>query len=135
MKETTPAAMPPCFYKWCQRFDDMFRPQVQKQEFRNYLGELWGESEPNHLSPMVAHAVRVTYHKLHHFLSAAPWSFTEMNQRHLEVMNQCHPTTIRQGFNLILDDSLHRYKWQLYNQTGKVIDPRNREKTEASSNG
>ena len=127
--------MPPCFYKWCQRFDDMFRPQVQKQEFRNYLGELWGESEPNHLSPMVAHAVRVTYHKLHHFLSAAPWSFTEMNQRHLEVMNQCHPTTIRQGFNLILDDSLHRYKWQLYNQTGKVIDPRNREKTEASSNG
>ncbi|MEG4177950.1 hypothetical protein QUA16_25220 [Microcoleus sp. S13_C3] len=22
MKETTPAAMPPCFDKWCQRFDD-----------------------------------------------------------------------------------------------------------------
>ncbi|WP_445243789.1 transposase [Microcoleus sp. MON1_C5] len=123
----------PCFYKWCPRFDEIFRHQAQKREFRNYLGELLGESEPNHLSPMVAHAVRVTYHKLHHFLSAAPWSFSEMNQRHLKVMNQCHQTTISQGFYLILDDSLHRYKWQLYCQSGRAIEPRNREKREGSS--
>jgi 5-methylcytosine-specific restriction endonuclease McrA len=25
MKETTPAAMPPCFDKWCNRFDDLLR--------------------------------------------------------------------------------------------------------------
>ena len=23
MKETTPAAMPPCFDRWCQKFDDL----------------------------------------------------------------------------------------------------------------
>jgi hypothetical protein len=45
MKETTPVAMPPCFDRWCQRFDDIFSHQAQKREFRNYLGGLWGESE------------------------------------------------------------------------------------------
>lgn len=134
MKEIIPVAMPPCFYKWCPRFYDIFRHQGQKREFRNYVGELLGESDPNHLSPMVAHAVRVTYHKLHPFLSAAPWSFSEMNQRHLEAINQCHQTTISQGFNLILDAPLHCYKWQLYCQSGKAIDRRNREKREGSSN-
>ena len=24
MKQTTPSAMPPCFEKWCSRFDDVF---------------------------------------------------------------------------------------------------------------
>jgi hypothetical protein len=71
MKETTPAAMPPCFYTWCQRFDDIFRHQAQKGEFKNYLGELLGESEPNHLSPMVAHAVGVTYHKITAFFKGS----------------------------------------------------------------
>ena len=51
---------------------------------------------------------RVTYHKLHHFLTAAPWSFSELNQRRLEVMNQCHQTKISRGFSLIIDDSGHR---------------------------
>ena len=40
MKETTPAAMPPCFDRWCQRFDDIFGHLAQKREFRNYLGVL-----------------------------------------------------------------------------------------------
>jgi hypothetical protein len=35
MKETTPAAMPPCFEKWCQRFDDVFTHKAQKREFRH----------------------------------------------------------------------------------------------------
>ena len=30
MKETTPAAMPPCFDKWCQRFDDLLKTKAQK---------------------------------------------------------------------------------------------------------
>jgi hypothetical protein len=72
MKETTPAAMPPCFDRWCQRFDDIFGHQAQKREFRNYLGGLLGESERKNLSQMAANAVGVTYHKLHHFLTAAP---------------------------------------------------------------
>ena len=108
MKETTPAAMPPCFDRWCQRFDDIFGHQAQKREFRNYLGGLLGESDRKNLSQMAANAVGVTYHKLHHFLTAAPWSFSELNQRRLEVMNQCRQTKINQGFSLIVDDSGHR---------------------------
>jgi hypothetical protein len=108
MKETTPAAMPPCFDRWCQRFDDIFGHIAQKREFRNYLGGLLGESERKNLKQMATNAVGVTYHKLHHFLTAAPWSFSELNQRRLEVMNQCRQTKINQGFSLIVDDSGHR---------------------------
>ena len=108
MKETTPAAMPPCFDRWCQRFDDIFGHIAQKREFRNYLGGLLGESERKNLKQMATNAVGVTYHKLHHFLTAAPWSFSELNQRRLEVMNQCRQTKINQGFSLIVDDSGQR---------------------------
>jgi hypothetical protein len=38
MKEITPAAMPPCFERWCRRFDDGFKTEAQKTGFRNYLG-------------------------------------------------------------------------------------------------
>lgn len=44
MKEITTAAMPPCFEKWCQKFDDVFTHKAQKREFRHYLGGLLGES-------------------------------------------------------------------------------------------
>lgn len=108
MKETTPAAMPPCFDKWCKRFDDIFSHQSQKREFRNYLGGLLGESERKNLSQMATNAVGVTYHKLHHFLTQAPWSAQKLNQRRLEVMNQCSQTKISRGFSLIIDDSGHR---------------------------
>ena len=57
MKETTPAAMPPCFDRWCQRFDDIFGPLAQKREFRNYLGGLLGESERKNLSQMAENAL------------------------------------------------------------------------------
>ena len=108
MKETTPAAMPPCFDRWCQRFDNIFGHIAQKREFRNYLGGLLGESERKNLSQMAANSVGVTYHKLHHFLTEAPWSAMELNQRRLEVMNQCRQTKINRGFSLIVDDSGHR---------------------------
>jgi len=72
MKETTPATMPPCFDRWCQRFDNIFGHIAQKREFRNYLGGLLGESERKNLSQMAANSVGVTYHKLHHFLTEAP---------------------------------------------------------------
>ena len=57
MKETTPAAMPPCFDRWCQRFDDIFGHLAQKREFRNYLGGLLGESERKNLSQMAVNAL------------------------------------------------------------------------------
>ena len=45
---------------------------------------------------------------LHRFLTEAPWSAEEINERRLEVMNKCSQTRISQGFSLIVDDSGHR---------------------------
>ena len=108
MKETTPAAMPPCFDRWCKKFDDLLRTKAQKREFRNYLGGLLGESERKNVSQMARDAVEVTYHKLHHFLTEATWSADKINERRLEVMNKCNQTRISGGFSLIVDDSGHR---------------------------
>ncbi len=65
MKETTPAAMPPCFDRWCKKFDDLLRTKAQKREFRHYLGGLLGESERKNLYQIASDSVGVTYHKLH----------------------------------------------------------------------
>lgn len=108
MKQTTPAAMPPCFDRWCKRFDDVFSHQAQKREFRNYLGGLLGESERKNLSQIAENAVGVVYHRLHHFLTEAPWEVGQVNERRLMVMNQCSQTRIRRGFALIVDDSGQR---------------------------
>ena len=108
MKETTPSAMPKCFDKWCQKFDDVLRNKSQRREFRHYLGGLLGESERKNLSQMARDAVGVTYHKLHHFLTEANWSAEKINERRLEVMNKCSQTKISRGFSLIIDDSGHR---------------------------
>jgi FOG: Transposase len=108
MKQTTPAARPPCFDRWCKRFDDVLTHQAQKREFRNYIGGLLGESERKNLSQIADNAVGVTYHRLHHFLTEAPWSAQKVNERRLIVMNQCSQTRISRGFTLIVDDSGHR---------------------------
>jgi SRSO17 transposase len=108
MKETTPAAMPPCFEKWCARFDDVFTHKAQKREFRHYLGGLLGESERKNLFQMASNALGVTYHQLHHFLTEAPWSGSKINERRLEIMNKCSQSRISRGFSLIIDDSGQR---------------------------
>jgi len=108
MKQTTPAAMPPCFDRWCKRFDDVFSHQAQKREFRNYLGGLLGESERKNLSQIAENAVGVVYHRLHHFLTEAAWEVGQVNERRLMVMNQCSQTRISRGFALIVDDSGQR---------------------------
>ena len=108
MRETTPSAMPPCFDRWCKKFDDLLRTKAQKRGFRNYLGGLLGESERKNIYQMANDSVGVTYHKLHHFLTEATWSADKINQRRLEVMDKCSQTRISQGFSLIVDDSGHR---------------------------
>ncbi len=74
----------------------------------NYIGGLLGESERKNLSQIANNAVGVTYHRLHHFLTEAPWEALEVNERRLSVMNQCSQTRISRGFTLIVDDSGHR---------------------------
>jgi SRSO17 transposase len=108
MKETTPSAMPACFEKWCRRFDDVFKTKAEKQGFRQYLGGLLGESRRKNLSEMAKNAIGVVYHRLHHFLTDAQWSAQAVNERRLQVMNQCRQTKIQKGFSLIVDDSGHR---------------------------
>jgi len=71
MKETTSTAMAPCFDKWCRRFGDIFTHKAQKAGFRQYLGGLLGESEGKNLTQLSKDTVGVTYHGLHHFLTAA----------------------------------------------------------------
>lgn len=108
MRETTPAAMPPCFERWCSRFDDCFKTKAQTNGFRHYMGGLFGESERKNLTQMTNNAVGVTYNRIHHFLTEAQWSANQINQRRLEIMNKCSQTRIRTGFTLIVDDSGHR---------------------------
>jgi SRSO17 transposase len=100
--------MPPCFEKWCQRFDDCFTTKAQKNGFRHYLGGLLGESERKNLTQMAENAIGVVYNRLHHFMTDAPWSVMAVNERRLQVMNQCSQTRINRRFSLILDDSGHR---------------------------
>jgi SRSO17 transposase len=119
MKETTAAAMPPCFDRWCCRFDDVLTHQAQRREFRNYLAGLLGESERKNIFQMSSNAVGVTYHKLHHFLTEAPWSALEINERRLQVMASCRQTKIAAGFTLIVDDSGHRKSGTLTSGVGR----------------
>lgn len=100
--------MPPCFDRWCRRFDDLFNHKAQKRGFRHYLAGLLGESERKNLTQMSENAVGVVYHQLHHFLTEAPWSAVAINERRLQVMNKCSQTRIGRGFSLIVDDSGHR---------------------------
>ncbi|WP_287243476.1 MULTISPECIES: glutamate cyclase domain-containing protein, partial [unclassified Okeania] len=43
IRETILSALPPCFEKWCQKFDDLFKTKGQKKGFRYYLAGLLGE--------------------------------------------------------------------------------------------
>ena len=61
MKETSPAAMPPCCEKWCQKLDQALKTKAQKRELRHYLGGLLGESESNNLTQISDNAVGVEY--------------------------------------------------------------------------
>ena len=108
MRETTSTAMPPCFDRWCKRFDDIFKTKAQRKEFRHYLGGLLGESERKNLSQIAEDTVDVSYHSLRHFLVRASWGEQEINNRRLEVMKSCRQTKASTGFSLIIDDSGHR---------------------------
>lgn len=68
---------------------------------------------------MANNAVGVTYHKLHHFLTQAPWDADKLNDRRLEVMGQCRQTKIERGFTLIIDDSGHRKSGTLTDGVGR----------------
>ena len=69
MKETTPTAMPSCFERWREQFDDSWKNPPQKIGFRHYLGGLLGESERKNISQMANNSIGVVYNRLHHFIA------------------------------------------------------------------
>jgi SRSO17 transposase len=108
MKETTPAAMPPCFENWCKKLDPELKTQAQKRELRNYLGGLLGESERKNVTQMSNNALGVEYNGLHHFITKSPWSYESLNHRRLKIVSECRQTKIARKNALIIDDSGHR---------------------------
>ena len=100
--------MPPCFEKWCAKFDNLWKTQGQKKGFRYYLAGLLGESKRKNIAQMTDNIIGSSYHNVHHFLSKSSWSASAVNERRLKVMNKCNQTRIRNGFALIIDDSGHR---------------------------
>ena len=91
MKETTASAMPPCFDRWCSRFDDLFTHKAQRRELRNYLGGLLGESERKNISQISKNNVGSSYHKLHHFLTDSPWDKSAVNAHTLRDNEDLSP--------------------------------------------
>jgi SRSO17 transposase len=119
MKEVSSEAMPPCFEKWCRRFDDIFRHQAQRKEFRYYLGGLLGESERKNLSQITRNTLDASYHGLRHFLVRANWGEEAINERRLAIVNSCRQSRISNSFALIVDDSGHRKSGNLTDGVGR----------------
>ena len=49
MKETTLSDLPPCFERWSQKFEDLWKTKRQKKGFRYYL---LGESKRKNIAQM-----------------------------------------------------------------------------------
>ena len=67
-----------------------------------------GESERKNLFQMAENALGVMYQRLHHVLTEAPWSSSQVNECQLEIMKKCSQRRITRGFSLIIDDYGHR---------------------------
>lgn len=108
MFESIPNAMPACFEKWCQLFDDVFSRQSQQAYFRTYLAGLLSETKRKNISAIASNTVGVGYFNLHHFLHDAPWDLEAFNNRRIDVIYQNRQARPSVGFRIILDDSGHR---------------------------
>jgi SRSO17 transposase len=69
---------------------------------------LLGESKRKNIAQMTDNIIGSSYHNVHHFISKSKWSASQVNERRLQLMNQCNQTRIRSNFALIIDDSGHR---------------------------
>ena len=108
MKDKVPEAMPKFFESWCSKFDDIFGRQAQRQNFRHYLAGILGDTERKNVWAMAESMVNGNYHSLHHFIHDAPWDAKAVNDRRLQILQSCRQTRIKDGFDLIIDDSGHR---------------------------
>src|SRR3990167_4512582 len=108
MKDKVAEAMPKFFESWCSKFDDVFGREAQRQNFRCYLAGILGDTERENVWQMAQSVVGGNYQSLLHFIHGEAWSAEAVNDRRLSVLQSCRQTRIRDGFDLILDDSGHR---------------------------
>lgn len=108
MQDKIPEAMPKFFENWCSKFDDIFNRESQRSNFRLYLAGILGETERKNVWAIASSIVNGNYHSLHHFIHDSPWSADDLNDRRLEILQSCRQTRLRNGFDLIIDDSGHR---------------------------
>jgi len=108
MQDKVPEAMPKFFETACAKYDDVFNRESQRVNFRLYLAGVLGETERKNIWSMASSTVNGSYHNLHHFIHDSPWSATELNHRRLQIMHECRQTRLKNGFDLIIDDSGHR---------------------------
>jgi DDE superfamily endonuclease len=106
--ETAPEAMPPCFEKWCLRYDDIFARQTQRNHYRTYLAGLLRESPRKNIAVLASSTIGANYYNLHHFLHDAPWDAETLNNRRLEIIWLSRQTRPASEFKLIIDYSGHR---------------------------
>jgi len=108
MLEMAPDGLPNCFENWCDKFDDVFGREAQRQYFRTYLAGLLSEAKRKNIAELAASTLGVAYTNLHHFIHDSPWDAKVLNDRRLEVLDRTRQSRIRSGFALVLDDSGHR---------------------------
>lgn len=108
MKDKVSEAMPKFFESWCCKFDDLYGRCSQRQNFRQYLAGLLGDTERKNIWAIASSFVDGNYHRLHHFIHDSPWSAETVNERRLQVLQTCRQTRFKDGFDLIIDDSGHR---------------------------
>ncbi len=118
-KKTTLCALLPCFEKWCQKFDHLFKTKGQKKGFHCYLAGLLGESKRKNIAQITDKIIGSSYHNIHHFLSQAKWDAQSVNERRLQIMNKGNQTRIRNGFSLIIDDYGHKKGGNLTDGVGR----------------
>jgi SRSO17 transposase len=63
--------------------------------------DYWVLCERKNITQMSNNAVGVVYHQLHHFLTEATWDAERLNERRLQVIQQCNQTKLKRGFTLI----------------------------------
>ena len=68
---------------------------------------------------MAENALKVTYQRLHHFFTEAPWSSSQVNERRLEIINKCSQRRITRAFSFIIDDAVHRERGNFRDGVGR----------------
>ena len=114
MKEISLESLPPCFEKWCAKFDNLWDNKGKKKGFRCYLAGLLGESNRKNIVQITDNIVGSSYHNVHHFLGKSKWNADDVNERRLHIMNKRNQTRSSKSVYLNSWWFWARKKWKFY---------------------